>query len=163
MGDVTAPLTEKQEAFVKYYVDDQMSKSAAARAAGYVNQNLTSVGATLVKIPKVAKAIALRQEEFAKASQITKKKVVDGFLEAIEMAKLKADPLTMVAGWREIGKLCGLYEATKHKIDISVGGKMMIEKMSALSDDELLKLAEQELEDNTVDVEARDVTNDNDQ
>jgi len=63
-------------------------------------------------------------------------------LESIEMAKIKADPLTMIAGWREVGKMCGFYEPTKAKIEVSVQGQVLIQRLNAMSDEELLKLAE---------------------
>ena len=58
------------------------------------------------------------------------------------MAKIKADPLTMIAGWREVGKMCGFYEPTKTKIEVSVQGQVLIQRLNAMSDEELLKLAE---------------------
>ena len=47
----------------------------------------------MMKHPKIERAIAERRAEYAAASQVTKRRVIDGF-ESIEMAKIKADPLT---------------------------------------------------------------------
>lgn len=47
------------------------------------------------------------------------------------MAKIKADPLTMIAGWREVGKMCGFYEPTKAKIEVSVQGQVLIQRLNA--------------------------------
>ena len=135
-----APLTEMQRRFVVNFVDHQMTQTAAARAAGFAHPGTSAM--EMMKHPKIERAIAERRAEYAAASQVTKKRVIDGFLESIEMAKIKADPLTMIAGWREVGKMCGFYEPTKAKIEVSVQGQVLIQRLNALSDEELLKLAE---------------------
>ncbi len=150
--DMEQPLTEMQRQFVTYVVDHQMTQTAAARAAG--SSEPGAAGVMWSQHPRVQRAIELRRAEYAAASQITKKKVIDGFLEAIEMAKTKADPLTMIAGWREVGKMCGLYEATKTKVELSVGGQVLIQRMNSMSDEELLQLANEDL--NVIDMEPVD-------
>lgn len=153
--DINEPLTEMQQLFVKYYVESQMTQTAAARAAGF--NHAKDIAPQLMKNAKVAHHIQLAQAAYARASRMSRKKVVDGFLEAIEMAKLKGEPLTMVAGWREVGKICGLYEATKTKVEISVDGKVLIERMSALSDEELLKIAQGEVQGDVIDNETGEI------
>ena len=145
----TKPLTAQQESFVKYYVDDGMSLTGAARKAGYTN------GTMLMKSDTVRRAVELRREEYAAASRVSKKRVVDGMLEAIEAAKLKADPAVMVAGWKEIGRLCGHSEPTKTQIEVRVNGQVMLQKMTAMSDEELLRLASEDAVDADV-IEAID-------
>lgn len=132
------PMTDKQRLFVRKLVDGQMTVIGATKAAGYKD---VDQGYDLLKQPKIKAAVAAAREKYAIASGMTRQKVIDGFVEAIDMARIKADPLTMVSGWREIGKMCGFYEPTKTKLEISVRGKVMLEKMSALSDEELLQLA----------------------
>lgn len=138
--DPDAPLTEMQRQFVTFFVDQQMTQTAAARAAGFAQPG--TAANQMMQHPKIARAIAERRAEYAAASQVTKKKVIDGFLESIEMAKIKADPLTMIAGWREVGKMCGFYEPSKAKIEVSVNGQVLIQRLNTLSDEELLKIAE---------------------
>lgn len=140
-GDLNpdAPLTEMQRLFVVNMVDNSMTQTAAARAAGFSTPG--TMANLLMKHPKIERAIAERRAEYAAASQVTKKRVIDGFLESIEMAKVKADPLTMIAGWREVGKMCGFYEPTKTKVEVSVNGKVLFDRMNAMTDEELLRLA----------------------
>lgn len=134
------PLTEMQRAFVNHLVHNKLNQTAAARQAGF-NQPGTSAHA-LMRNPKVLAAIAVEREEYAKASGMTKKKVIDGFSEAIDMARIKGDPIAMIAGWREIGKMCGFYEAQKAEITVSVQGQVLIQRLNSMSDEELLQLAE---------------------
>lgn len=138
--DASQPLTEMQRAFVQHLVHDKLNQTAAARQAGF-NQPATSAHA-LMRNPKVLAAIAEERLEYAKASGMTKQKVIEGFSEAIDLARIKADPIAMIAGWREIGKMCGFYEATKTKIEVSVQGQVLIQRLNTMSDEELLALAE---------------------
>lgn len=138
--DPDGPLTELQKRFVHHLVHDKMGQTAAVKAAGYSPN--PSTGTTLMKNPKVIKAIAEAREEYARASGITRKKVIDGMMEAVDMARLKGEPLTMIAGWREIGKMCGLYEPQKTKVEVSVNGQVMIQRLQTMTDAELLSLVE---------------------
>lgn len=138
------PLNERQKAFVKYYVHHNLPKSTAARQAGFKDFN--TMGRALMKNPAVIKAIELERSKFEAAGQMTRKRVLDGFLEAIDMGRLKADSIAMTAGWREIAKLCGYYEPTKHKVEISVNGQVTMAKLQQMTDAELLALAEKAAE-----------------
>ena len=138
--DPSQPLTEKQRMFVHHLVHDKLNQTAAARQAGF-SQPGTAANA-LMKNPKVLAAIAEERAEYARASGMTKQKVIEGFSEAIDLARIKADPIAMIAGWREIGKICGFYEATKTKIELSVQGQVLIQRLNSMSDEELLALAE---------------------
>jgi len=138
--DPSQPLTERQRKFVHHLVNDKLNQTAAARQAGFRQPGTTANA--LMKNPKVLAAIAEERLEYAKASGMTKQKVIEGFSEAIELARIKADPIAMIAGWREIGKMCGFYEATKAKIEVSVQGQMLVQRLNTMSDEELLALAE---------------------
>lgn len=141
-GNPDGMLTEMQRLFVVGIAEHGMSQSAAARAAGYAEKTAGVTGMELMKMPKVQSAIAERKAEYAAASGVTKKMVIDGFIEAINMGRLLEDPMSMISGWREVGKMCGFYEASKSEIKISVNGQVMLSKLESMSDAELLKLTE---------------------
>ena len=82
----TKPLTAQQESFVRYYVDDGMSLSGAARKAGFSNGTMVMKGAA------VRRAVELRREEYAAASRVSKNRVVDGMLESISSVSSRRDP-----------------------------------------------------------------------
>ena len=138
--DTALPLSAMQRNFVMNLVHNKLNNSAAARAAGYSHPAQDSQ--TLLKNSKIRAAIAEEREEYAKASGMTKQKVIDGFAEAIDIGRIKADPIAMIAGWREIGKMCGFYEPTKSEIRVSLNGKVLVEKLNSMSDDELLALTD---------------------
>jgi phage terminase small subunit len=134
------PMTEMQRKFVHHLVHDKMSQTIAAREAGYKGHGVAAC--ELMRNPKVRAGIAREREEYARASGMTKQKVIDGFAEAIDLARIKADPVAMIAGWREIGKMCGFYEPTKAEIRVSVDGQVMLHRLNSMSDEELLRLTE---------------------
>ena len=68
---------------------------------------------------------------------------LDGFKEAIEMARLMAEPANMIAGWREIGKMCGYYAPVETRVKVDVSGNIVLDKMNSLTDAELLKIISQ--------------------
>ena len=124
----------------------------AARAAGFKQPE--KLAYRILKRPHVAKAVKYLAEENRKAAQMDRKKVMAGFLEAIDMAKIQGDTGVMVAGWREVGRMCGLYEPEKKTIDVNITAKRMIEKLETMTTEELFELAkESEEHDQAIDAE----------
>jgi phage terminase small subunit len=134
-------LSPKQKAFVEGVTREGKSKVAAARDAGYSTPR-TAIQ-KLDTSPVVQKAIATERRAHEEELNMTRKKVVDGLMEAVDMARVKADPLSMVAGWREVAKICGYYEPVKHKVEVSVNGQVLLHQITSMSDEDLLKLADE--------------------
>lgn len=132
--------SQKQKDFVYAFVHLNKNLTHAAIHAGFKDPQATS--SKLMKLPHVRALVAKEREDFAVKNRMTKKKVMDGFIEAIDMAKIKADPIAMIAGWREIARMCGYFEPTRHQIQVSVAGKIVVEKLQTLSDADLLRLAD---------------------
>lgn len=154
MGDITTasypqqtrnpnkPLTEQQRLFVRFFVHEKMNQSAAARAAGYASPSDRAIA--LLKLPQIQKAIAEERAEYRVASGMSRQKVIDGMQEAIDMARELQEPMTMISGWREIGRICGLYEPTKAQLSVSVSGNVMLSRLQTMSDEELLQLTNEQ-------------------
>ena len=132
-------LTAQQAAFVdaKMLGKDNID---AARDAGY-KRPITS-GNTIAKTDSVQRALAAARNELSSAAQITRADVIDGFMEAINMAKLSADPASMIKGWSETAKVLGLYAPEVKKLEISGSQKRLQSKYEAMSDMELLDIIE---------------------
>ncbi len=130
-------MTAKQKALINYIGQGESVVSAAARA-GYTDNGTSAY--RMMKDPAVLELIAQRKAAYEKASDMTRKRVMDGLLEAAEMAKLMAEPSSMVAAWREIGKMCGYYAPVEKKIRIE--GNVVLDKMERLSEAELLELVQ---------------------
>jgi hypothetical protein len=133
------PLTDKQKAFVKAWASGD-SISAATLRAGFAED---SVGYRLVRMPNILALKAKYEAKYEEEAQMTRKKVMDMHMEAYEMSKLMAEPATMVAAAREIGKMCGYYAPVEHKIKVDVTGNIILDRMNGMSDAELLKVISQ--------------------
>lgn len=136
-GDANVGLNDRERIFVES-VARGMNQTMAARTAGYEHPAVH--GHHMMKKPKIQDAVAQFHRKHEKSVQMTRKKVMEGMLEAIEMAKVQADPGTMVNGWREIGRMCGYYAAERKVIDINISAKRVVDKLETLTDAELLEM-----------------------
>jgi phage terminase small subunit len=96
--------------------------------------------------PRIVRAVNFLRKKNEQSILTSRKKVLEGFLEAIEQAKLMSEPMVQIAGWREIGKMCGYYAPEVKEININVGAKRVIGQLEVMSDQELLQLIEKDRE-----------------
>lgn len=139
-------LTERQDAFVDGILKGK-DRNVAARDAGYVDKNdgraLPSVAEKQVNIQR---ALREARDELSSAAQIRRADVIDGIMEGINMARLAADPATMIKGWTEVGKILGHYAPEVKKIEVTDNQKRLQSKFTAMTDEELLKVIEGQCE-----------------
>lgn len=135
------PLTAQQRAFVKARAEGDTVANSIIRA-GYKGPLAKQRGFQTQNIPAVKAALEVEREAYREAAQMTKKKVMEMHMEAFDMAKLLAEPATMVSAAREIGKLCGYYEPKKIDVNLTVNGSVRLEQMNKMSDADLLKIIE---------------------
>jgi hypothetical protein len=143
LNDPLEGLTERQRLFVDGIMRG-MNQMTAARAAGYATPQVD--GSRVMHSPQVQAALKHLHKKYEKASQMSRKKVMDGLLEAIEMAKIQSEPAVMVSGWREIGRMCGYYAAEKKIVDVNITAKRAVDALETMSDDELLEMIEKDEE-----------------
>lgn len=136
--DVDKPLTDKQKAFVQSWAKGN-SIGRACLDAGFAED---SIGYRLVRQPNVLALKAQYAAKYEAAAEMDRKQVMEGFKEAIEMAKLMAEPASMIAGWREIGKMCGYYAPVETRVKVDVTGNVTMGKLTQMTDAELLELIE---------------------
>lgn len=131
------PLNERAQKYAACRAQG-MPAATAARQVGFPGNGYS----LLERDPRVIAEIQKQQQKFERENQMTRKRVMDGLLSAIDHAKLVSEPASEIAGWREIAKICGYYEPITHKLDISVNGKMTLQALQSMSDEELLRIAE---------------------
>ena len=136
------PLTEKQRLYALARAKGESVANAMA-IAGYNEQQ--SYGYRMDKMPNIQRLIEQERSLYAEAAQMDRKRVIDLQLEAYEMAKTMAEPSTMVAAAREIGKICGLYEPKKVELTVNGSVQHEIHRFEAMSDAELLQVLAQGL------------------
>lgn len=115
-----------------------MSQAQAAKNAGYSNP--TRIATELLKRAEVIKVLRAEFDRTAKELEITRQDVLEGLKEAIEAARLMSDPQAMIAGWREIAKICGYYAPEEKRITLNSDQQGRINEMDEMSDEELAAL-----------------------
>jgi hypothetical protein len=146
-------LTEMQMMFVRHWAAGESILSASARA-GYRDGG--TYGYRLAKDPAVIKIYEREKKLYEASCQMTRKRVMEGFLDAAEMARIQADPTAMVGAWREVGKMCGYYEPVKKIIDINVNGQIT-QKIERMDDETLLKIIKGEIGGDVIDMALNEV------
>ncbi len=144
-------VTEQQDAYVEGILDGK-TKSEAALDAGYSH---ASSSYQIERQAAVQQALAERREELSSATQITRAGVLNGILDAIEMARAMADPQAMLAGFRDISKMMGYNAPEVKKVEITASQGRLRHKMESLSDEDLLRLASGEEVDGVIEGECR--------
>lgn len=102
-------------------------------------------GFKLKKDPRIQEIIREEMAKNASVVEMTRQKVMDGLLEAIQMARVMSDPHAMIKAWDVMARVCGFMAPEVKRIDISVTAKRLVGKLEQMSDDELLKMAEGDL------------------
>jgi Terminase small subunit len=129
-------LTNMQKEFVKNYCLG-MQQTQAARSAGYKHPSVD--GYQLMRQPKIQDGIRVERTKYEHAGNMTRKKVLDGLAEAIDIARTTSEPASMVAGWREVAKICGYYAPETKRLELSVAGSIHVSQLENMTDDELVK------------------------
>lgn len=141
------PLTEKQKLFAKIWAQGETIRSAAMKA-GYTADG-AGIAYRLCRDPAILKIYNREKALYEESCQMTRKRVMDGLLEGIEMAKMLDEPASVIGGWREIGKMCGYYAEQKRTVDINIKGEVTVKQLERMDDASLLKLIKGEVEDIT--------------
>jgi hypothetical protein len=124
-------LNPRERRFVLQSTVGRMPPSSAAADAGY-------------KAPPKSKtvryALSIINGEIAKTLDIDLDFIQKGMLDAVQIAREKGEPMAMIAGYREMGKLSGMY-IEKKEIDVNV--RYLTEaQLHELSDEEIDALIE---------------------
>lgn len=130
-------ISERGEAFVEAKMAG-MNDFAAAKATGYVNPNPS-------QIASIRQQLTVARNWLASTTQISRLNVIEGIIDGIEMARMQGDSGNVIKGWTEVGKILGHYAPEVKRVELSVDQAATLSKLSALSDEELLRLSQQEV------------------
>lgn len=140
----SAVLTEQQTQYVEARASGLNKKDSLA-SAGYSTSPSTAT--ELEKTPSIKELLSLEYRRNAGILGITREDVLRGLQEAVQDAKILADPMGQIAGWREIAKICGYYAPEVRRIELGTNAKNYMQHLEQLDDAELLKLAEADVID----------------
>ena len=134
-------ITDLQAKYVEGVLDGK-TNTAAARGAGYAQP--TMAGYIASRSENVRSALATARSELSSAAQIKRADLVEILMGAIDMARIMGDPMGIIAGAREVGKMLGLYAPEEKKIDLTVNQARLRSQYESMSDEELLGYIEGE-------------------
>lgn len=129
-------ISKRQAQFVDEYAISRNGAGAAVRA-GYSKRSAKVTAARLLTNANVRAALMVREAENARALNVTRERVLAEVQNAIALAAEKADAMAMIAGWREVAKMCGFYAPQPHRVTLSAKGAAYLEKLHVMSDEEL--------------------------
>lgn len=85
--------------------------------------------------------LAEARAEIKDLTTIKRLDVLNGFMEAIDMARTLADPANMINGYDKIAKVMGFYAPETKRIEITGDAAVLHSKFKQLTDAELLEIA----------------------
>lgn len=132
-------LTPRQRLFVDEYVLCN-NASEAARRAGYSERTARAIACEILTKPDVQEAIRAVKAENAARLDLARQDVLAGIVEAIEMARVMSDPTAMLAGYRDLARMCGFNEPEVHRVSVNPAGSALLAKIAAMPDEELVAL-----------------------
>ncbi len=139
MSGAASNLTPRQTRFVEEFVLNG-SGAEAARRAGYSERTARAIACELLTKPDAQEAVRSAQARTAAAFDVTRQGVIAGILEAIEMARMMADPAAMLAGYRDLARMCGFNGPEVHRVVVNPGASAVLARLAAMPDEELAAL-----------------------
>lgn len=145
-------LTKKQVEFLAFYTSCAfLPLKEICRQAGV---RPSQVAQWKLKSPAFRRQLDVEHNRAQQAAGMDRKQVLQGILEAIEIAKDMRQPGAMITGWKEVGRMCGFYEPERREITLSVDKKVMMEELRSMSTHDLLEYAaKKDAEEHALDAE----------
>lgn len=95
----------------------------------------------VLKKPNVIAAREQLRVSLRGRTDFTREDVIAGMKEGIDLAKIIADPMAMIAGWREVAKLQGFDKESVINININGSAAQVQRQIQGLSTAKLLELS----------------------
>ena len=115
-------LTPRQARFVDEYVVCG-NAAESARKAGYSERSAKVTACRMLTNANLQTVIAAKQAALATRIELKREHVVAGILEGIGDARERHEASTMIRGWVELAKMCGLYGQGGQGVTETVDGK----------------------------------------
>jgi|GEM_PF-3084348 len=127
-------LTAAEEEFVHNVEVLGLPMRRAAELAGFPLQR--------VREPHIIQAREVRRQESLRRLTITKEDSARGILDAIDRARIIAEPATEIAGWKEINNMYGHNQAVKIDVQLNATVEVLQKQIKGISTSDLVKSLE---------------------
>jgi len=132
-------LTAKQAKWVHEYLACGNATSSAIKA-GFSPKGASVAGVRMLRNASVRRTLQARQTADATRLSITRESVLNSLLEAVNEARQQRNPAVMISGWREIGKMLGLYEPLEKRVKLTPAASVTMAQLGQMTDAELVRL-----------------------
>lgn len=132
-------LSARESAFVASFLASG-NATASAIAANFSPKGASVAGNRMLRNARVQEALQARQVADAARLSMKREDVLAGLLEAVNQAREQKNPMAMISGLRELGKMMGFYAPEVKQVEVSAGYQGQISRLNALSDAELLEI-----------------------
>jgi phage terminase small subunit len=133
-------LTAKQARFADEYLVDSNGAAAAVRAGYAPGSAKVAASRLLTSDNPVRRAIQARQDADSERLGVSRQEVLAGLLTAVSDAREQRNPMAMISGLREIGRMLGFYAVETKRVEVSAEGQGAMRRLESLSDAELLEV-----------------------
>ena len=137
MQNSSSTLTARQLRWIDEYLIDFNGAAAAVRA-GYSPKSARSIAHENTTKPDIQAVLRAKQAAMAQELQITREGVIRGLVEAVDTARLQQNPMAMISGLRELGRMMGFYAPEVKRVELTAGHDPVYQKLNAMSDVQLL-------------------------
>ncbi|MBU0593859.1 MAG: terminase small subunit [Gammaproteobacteria bacterium] len=134
-------LTPRQQLFVSEYLIDG-NGARAARSAGYSEKTARQIATENLSKPYIQAAITAKQQETAVKLELRKEHVLLAHMEAINLARAQGQPMAMISGAREIGKLMGFYSVEAVEFVLGKNEASLRARYESMTDAELMAIVD---------------------
>ena len=138
-------LSHKQLRWIDEYLIDFNGAAAAVRA-GYSPKSARSIAHENLTKPDIQAVVQNRQAAMAQELQITRQGVIQGLLEAVDDSRQQQNPMAMISGLREVGRMLGFYAPDVKRVEMTTDQHITQNHIAAMTDAELLALMQDRTE-----------------
>lgn len=133
-----ATLSARESAFVASFLASG-NATASAIAANFSPKGASVAGNRMLRNARVREALQARQAADAARLSMKREDVLAGLLEAVNQAREQKNPMAMISGLRELGRMMGFYAVETKRVELTAtrGGMTNLEGMS---DGELINI-----------------------
>lgn len=138
----TAKLSARESAFVASFLASGNATSSAI-AANFSPKGASVAGNRMLRNARVQEALQARQAADAARLSMKREDVLAGLLEAVNQAREQQNPMAMISGLRELGKMMGFYAVEIKRVELTAGQRVQRSRFSAMTDAQLYVLTAQ--------------------
>lgn len=119
---------------------DVMARDGLTAKQAAISLGIQPPPGWVVSNTQFRRAVDIERKAWEQAYDITRRDVVNGIMSGIDIAKSTGDAASVVRGWVEIGKLCGLNAPQRVEVKAEVTHETSMKDLQRLTDEQLLQL-----------------------